>query len=71
MIKWKKIKADYAMPARRKDLIFLWDLVRRGGETTPPKRFEEDIDMDRGVDSEVDDNLCKGDKQHEVTSVLI
>ena len=67
----KKVKADGATPARKKDLHVLWGLVRGRPEPTPPKRSEEEMDMDGGVDSEVDDDLCEGDEQHQVTPVLI
>ena len=71
MINWKKVKADGAMPARKKDLLVLWDLVRGMPKPTPPKRSKEEIDMDGGDDCEVDDYLCEGYKQHQVMSVLI
>ena len=41
MINWKKVKADGATPARKKNLIMLWDLVKGGGELTLPKRSKE------------------------------
>ena len=34
MINWKKVKADGAMPVRKKDLLVLWDLV--WGNPNPP-----------------------------------
>ena len=71
MINWNKVKADSATPARKKDLLLLWDLVRGRPEPTPPKRSEEEMDMDGGIVSEVNGNLCEGDKQHQATSVLI
>ena len=55
-INWKKIKADGATPARKKDLIVLWDLEQRRPEPTSPKQSEEDMDMDLGVNSEVNYN---------------
>ena len=71
MINWKKVKADGVTPARKKDLLVLWDLVRGRHEPTLPKRSEEEMDMDGGVDSEVDNYLCEVNEQHQVTSVLI
>ena len=71
MINWKKAEADGVMPARKKNLLVLWDLVWRRPKLTPPKRFEEEMDMDGGVDSEVDDDLYEGNEQHQVISVLI
>ena len=71
MINWKLVKADGATPARKKYLLVLWDLVRGRPKPTSPKRPEEEIDMDGGFDSEVKDDLCKGDEQHQVISVLI
>ena len=38
---------------------------------TPSKRSEEDMDIDGGVNSEVENALCKGDEQHQVTSFII
>ena len=46
MINWKKVKADGATPARKKDLLVLWDLVWGRPKTTMPKRYEEEMDMD-------------------------
>ena len=71
IINWKKVKAYGAMPARKKDPIVLWGLVWGRPEPTLPEWCEEDMDMDGGVDSEVNNNLREGDKQHQVTSVLI
>ena len=71
MINWKKVKIDGATPARNKDLLVLWDLVRGRPKPIPPKRYEEVVDKYGGVESKVDDNLCKVDEQHKVTSVLI
>ena len=56
MVNWKKVKYDGLMPARKKDLIVLWDLEQRRPEPTSPKQSEEDMDMDLGVNSEVDYN---------------
>ena len=67
MINWDKVKADGVMPARNKDLLVLWDLVWGRPGLTPPKWSKEDMDMDGGVDSNVDDDLCEGDEQHQVT----
>ena len=58
MINWKKVKADGATPARKKDLLVLWNLVRGRPEPTPPKRSEEEMDMDEGFDFEYDVALC-------------
>ena len=72
MINWKKFKADGATPARKKDMLVLWYLVQGGGSNPDPsKRSEEEIYMYGEVDYEFNDNLCKGDKQHQVVSVLI
>ena len=71
MINWKKVKADGVTPARKKDLLVLWDLVRGRPKPTPPKLSEEDMDMDRGFDSEANKDLCEGDENNQVTSVLI
>ena len=57
MVNRKKVKDDGATPARKKDLLVLWDLVRGRPKPTPPKRSKEETDMDGGVDSEDDDNL--------------
>ena len=46
IINRKKVKDDGATPARKKDLLVLWDLVRGRPKLTPPKRSEEDMDMD-------------------------
>ena len=67
MINWKKVKADNAMPARKKNIIVLWDLVRVKPGPPPPKRYEEEIYMDGGVESEFDNDLCEGNEQHQVT----
>ena len=71
IINWKKFKADGATPARKEDLIVLWELVRGRPKPTLPKRPKEEMDMDRLVGSEVDGDLCEGNEQHQVTSVLI
>ena len=71
MINWDKVKADGVMPARNKDLLVLWDLVRGRPEPTPSKRFEGEMDKDAGVESDVDDHLCEVDDQHQFTSVLV
>ena len=57
MINGKKVKADGATPARKKDLLVLWNLVRGRPEPTPPKRSKE-MDMDEGFDFEYDVALC-------------
>ena len=62
MINWKKLKDDGSTPARKKDLLLLWDLVRGRPEPTPPNRSEKEMDIDRGVNSEVNDDLCEGDE---------
>ena len=51
LINWKKVKADSATIARKKDLLVLWDLVRGRPEPTLPKWSEEEMDMYGGVDS--------------------
>ena len=71
IINCKKVKADGATPVRQNDLLVLLDLVQGRPEPTPSNRSEEEMNMDGGVDSEVNNNLCKGDKQHQVTSVII
>ena len=43
-------------------MIVLWELVRVRPEPTPPKRSEEEMYMDGGVNSEVNDDLCEGDE---------
>ena len=65
------VQRTSATPDRKKDLLVLWYLVRGRPKSTQPKRSEEDMDMDVGVDSEVDDNLCECNKQHQFKSVLI
>ena len=71
IINWKKVKADGTTPLRNKDLLVLWNLMRGRPKPTPPKRSEEEMDMDRGVDSKDNNNLCKGDAHNQVSSVLI
>ena len=71
IINWKKFKADGATPARKKDLILLWDLVRGRPKLTPPKRSKEEMDMDVGVYYNSIEDLCEGNEQNHVTSVLI
>ena len=71
MINCKKVKSDGATPVSNKYLFLLWDLVQGRPKPTLPKRSEEEMDMDGGVDSEVDVNLCEGNEQHQVTSVPI
>ena len=71
MINWKKFKADGTTPARKKDLLMLWDLVWGRPKPTLPKRSEEEMDMDGGFNSEVDGDICKGGEKHQVPSVLI
>ena len=71
MINWKKVEADGNIPEITKGLLVLWELVRGRPEPTPQKRSEEEMDMDGGFESEVDDDLCEGNEQHQVTSVLI
>ena len=70
-INWKKVNANGATPERNKDLLVLWDMVRGKTETTPPKRSKEEMGIDGEVDYEYDNNLCEGDDQNQVTSVII
>ena len=71
MINWKEVKADGATPVRKKDLLVVWNLVCGRPEPTRPKHSKEDMDMDGGVNSEFDVNLCEGNEQHQVTSILV
>ena len=58
MVNWKKVKDDGAAPVRKKDLLVLWYLMWGRPESNPPKRSEEDMDIDGGVDSEFNNDLC-------------
>ena len=58
MINWKKFKADGTTPARKKDLLMLWELVWGRTEPTLPKRSEKDMDMDVAFNPDVDGDLC-------------
>ena len=57
MINWKEIKTDGVTPARNKYLFVLWDLVQGRPEPNPQKQYEVDMDIDRGVNSESEDDL--------------
>ena len=65
MIKLNNVKADGETPVRKKGMIVLWVLVWGRPEPTLPKRSEEEMDMN------INNNLCEGGDQHQVTSVLI
>ena len=71
IINWKEVKDDGATPARKKYLLVSWDLVWGRPEPTLPKQSEEDTDMYLAVDSDTDDDLCKFDDQHQLSSILI
>ena len=64
IINWKNFKADGVTPARKNELLVLWDLVRGVPKPTPSKRTKEDMDMDRRVESDSNKNLYKGNKQY-------
>ena len=71
MINWKKVKTDGVKPTKNKDLLVLWGLVQGRPGPTWSKRSEEEMYMYGGVNAKVNNNLCKGNEQNQVTSVLI
>ena len=71
MINWKKVNTDGVTPERNKELLVLWNLVQGKIEPTLAKQSKWEMDMDGGVNYEVDADLCKGGDQHQFMSVLI
>ena len=49
----------------------LWDLVQGKPEPILPNQSKEDMDMNGGVNYEVDADLCKGGDHRQFISVLI